>query len=81
MHLDTELRQVSFGVLRRLCGRTGYVPSSYLLSDKFDLSERPRASGNFADVRTGIFKGKDVAVKSLRISEVDDKAKIRKVGN
>jgi hypothetical protein len=79
--LDTELRQLAFSVLRRLCGRIGHLPDSYLLSDKFDLSGMPRASGGFADVRMGVFKGKDVAVKSLRVSEVDDKAKIRKVGN
>jgi len=78
--LDAQLRQVSMGVLRKLCGRIGHLPDSYLLSDKFDSSGMPRASGGFADVRMGVFKGKDVAVKSLRVSEVDDKAKIRKVG-
>ena len=78
--LDTKLRQLAFGVLRRLCGRIGHLPGSYLLSAKFDLSGMPCASGGFADVRMGVFKGKDVAVKSLRVSEVDDKAKIRKVG-
>ena len=78
--LDTKLRQLAFGVLRRLCGRIGHLPNSYLLSAKFDLSGMPCASGGFADVRTGVFKGKNVAVKSLRVSEVDDKAKIRKVG-
>ena len=79
--LDTQLRQLAFGVLRRLCGRIGHLPDSYLLSDEFDLSGKPRASGGFADVRMGVFKGKNVAVKTLRIVEpVDDKAKIRKVG-
>jgi len=63
-----------------LCGRMGYLPSSYLLSDKFDLSGMPRASGGCADVWMGVFKGKEVAVKILRVSEVDDEAKIRKVG-
>jgi hypothetical protein len=79
--LEAELRQLAFGVLRRLCGRIGHLPESYLLSDKFDLSGSPRASGGFADVRMGVFKGKDVAVKSLRVSPVDDKMKIREVGN
>ena len=79
--LETELRQLAFSVLRKLCGRIGHLPDSYLLSDKFDLSGLPRASGGFADVRMGVFKGRDVAVKSLRVSEVDDKMKIRKVGN
>jgi len=79
VRFDTELRQLAFSVLRRLCGKIGHLPGSYLLSDKFDLSGMPRASGDFADVWMGIFKGKNVAIKSLRVSEVDDKAKIRKV--
>ena len=79
--METELRQLAFGVLRRLCGKEGHLPKSYLLSDMFDLSGLPRTSGGFADVRLGMFKGKSVAVRSLRISEYDDKAKIRKVGN
>jgi serine/threonine protein kinase len=76
--LDNDLRAIAFGVLRRLCGRIGQLPESYLLSDKFDLSGIPRASGGFSDVRMGIFKGKDVAVKSLRVSEMDDKQRIRR---
>ena len=79
--LDPELRQLAFSVLRRLCGKTGHLPESYLLSRKFDLSGLPRASGGFADVRVGVLKGKSVAVKSMRIAEMDDKARIRKVGN
>jgi len=78
--LDTQLRTLALSVLRRLCSRIGHLPISYLLSDKYHVSESPRASGGFADVRMGVFKGKDVAVKSLRVSEMDDKVKIRKVG-
>ena len=79
--LEPELRAVAFGVLRKLCGRIGYLPESYLLSHKFDLSGSPRASGGFADIRMGVFKGKDVAIKTLRVLELEDKARIRKVGN
>jgi hypothetical protein len=79
--LDTQLRQLAFSVLGGLCGRIGHLPDSYILSDKFDISGVPRASGEFTDVRMGVFRGKDVAIKSLRVSEVDDRAKIRKVGN
>ena len=79
--LEPQLRHLSMCLFVRLCGKTGHLPESHLLSDEFDLSEKPRVSGGFADVRMGVFKGKDVAVKSLRISEVDDRAKIRKVGN
>jgi len=55
--LDNKIRQLAFGVLRRLCGRTGHLPNSYLLSAKFDLSGMPRTSGGFADVQMGVFKG------------------------
>ena len=79
--LEPELHNLAFVVLRRLCGKIGHLPESYLLSDKFDLSGMPCASGGFADVRMGVFKGKDVAVKSLRVSVVDDKGRIRKVGD
>ena len=79
--METELRQIALGVLEKLCGKEGHLPGSYLLSDEFDLSGLPLASSGFADVRLGVFKGKNVAVKSLIISEQDNKAKIRKVGN
>ena len=79
--LETELRHLAFSILRRLCGRIGHLPESYLLSDIFDLSGVPRASTGFADVRVGVFKEKSVAIKTLRFSPTDDKARIRKVGN
>ena len=77
--LEAEPRQLAFNILRKLCGKIGHLPESYLLSDEFDLSGLPRASGGFADIRTGVFRGETVVVKSLRIAEVDDKARIRKV--
>jgi len=79
--LEPELRRIALGVLRRICGRLGHLPESYLLSDKFDLSGMPRASGGFADVWKAEFRGEvKVAIKCLRVSDVDDKARIRKVG-
>jgi hypothetical protein len=79
--LDNGLRKIAFIVLTELCGRIGYLPKSYLLSDNFDLSSLPRASGAFADVRVGVFNGGEVAIKSLRVYVMDDKVKIRKVGD
>lgn len=79
--LGSELRAITFSVLRKLCSRIGHLPDSYLLSDKFDLSGTPYASGGFSDTRKGIFKGKDVVVKSMRVAVLDDKIRIRKVGN
>ena len=78
--LEPELRQIAFSILRRLCGRIGHLPKSYLLSDKFDLSGMPCASGGFADVWKGEFRGEvKVAIKCVRVSDIDDKARIRKV--
>ena len=77
--LDPELRQLAFNVLRRLCSRVGHLPESYLLSDRFDVSDEIIAFSDFADVRMGAFKGKNVAIKTLRVSLTDDKAKIRRV--
>ena len=77
--LETKLRNIAFAVLRSLCGRMGCLPASYLLSEKFDLSGTPRAFGGFADIWVGVFKGKDVAIKLLRVPNADDKITIRKV--
>ena len=79
--LELELRNVAFGVLTRLCDRIGHLPNSYLLSDGIDLSGIPSASGRCADLRRGMFEGRSVAVKSIRVSEADDKVKVRKVGD
>ena len=77
--LDSELRQLALSILRKLCGRVGHLPESYLLSDRFDVSGRVLACGGFTEVRMGVFKGNNVAVKSLRVSLTNDKAKIRRV--
>ena len=78
--LEPELRHLAFSVLRRLCKRIGHLPESYLLPKELDLSGLLRASGGFAEVRMGVVGGKDVAVKSLRVSDADDEVRIRKVG-
>ena len=77
--LDNELRGLAFSILRKLSNRIGRLPESYLLSDKFDISGEVIASDGFSDVRMGVFKGKNVAVKTLRVSVTDDKTKIRRV--
>ncbi|KAF9781372.1 kinase-like domain-containing protein [Thelephora terrestris] len=79
LQLDKGLKTIAFSVLKKLCGRTGHLPSSYLLPDKFDLSGEPYNSGGFSNVwKVSKSGGITVAVKSLRISESDDKIRIRK---
>ncbi|KAF9781244.1 hypothetical protein BJ322DRAFT_1111962 [Thelephora terrestris] len=77
LRLDNELREITFRVLVHLCSRIGRLPDSYLVSDKFDLSGIPYASGGFSDVWKGSFRGKSVAVKSLKISDFGDIIRIR----
>jgi len=48
--------------------------------EKIEVEDRILASGGFADVRCGRYMGHLVAVKTLRVAEQDDFAKIRKVG-
>ncbi|KAF9781364.1 kinase-like domain-containing protein [Thelephora terrestris] len=79
LRLDKDLEVIAFSVLAKLCGKTGHLPSSYLLPDKFDLSGKPYNSGGFSNVWKVSKSGEvTVAVKSLRILESDDKTRIRK---
>jgi len=50
-----------------------------MVAENIDVSEKILANGGFADVRTGTYKGRLVAVKSMRVSEQDDLGKLRKV--
>ena len=50
-----------------------------MITDPIDVEEKVLASGGFADVRCGTYLGRHVAVKTLRVTEYDDVAKIRKV--
>ena len=79
--LDNKLRTVALSVLIQLCSRTGHLPDSYLLSHKFSLSGIPHISSGSSDVRKGSFRGGSIAVKTLRISEIDNRIEIRKVEN
>ena len=50
-----------------------------VITDEIKVSDRILASGGFADVRPGTYKGCLVAVKTLRIAKQDDFLKIRRV--
>ncbi|KAI0934912.1 hypothetical protein AcV5_006602 [Taiwanofungus camphoratus] len=69
-----------FHTLRRLCASTGTFPSSTILSssDLVKVNELPVASGGFADVWSGRYQNKSVALKAFRVYEQADLQKIRK---
>ena len=50
-----------------------------IITKKIKVSDEIIASGGFADIRSGKYKGHPVAVKTMRIAERDDLLKIRKV--
>ena len=61
-------------MMHKLAGASRQVPESYLV-DKFSglkVEEAVIASGGFADIRKGIYKGMNVAVKTIRVSEQPD---------
>lgn len=50
-----------------------------IITDKIEVEDRILASGGFADVRCGWYRGHLVAVKTMRVVEQDDFLMIRKV--
>jgi len=74
-------RSHAFKLLRRLAGASRQVPKSYLVGTfhRYKVERPIIASGGFADVRKGKFKGMDVAVKTIRISQGTDLVAIHEV--
>ena len=62
-----------------LAGRCGRLPDSVIIPEKIEVSNKILASGGFADVRCGRYMGHLVAVKTLRVAELDDFQKLREV--
>ena len=50
-----------------------------MMIEEIAVSGEILASGGFADVRTGMYGGRLVAVKTMRVAKQDDSRKIRKV--
>ncbi|KAF9781213.1 kinase-like domain-containing protein [Thelephora terrestris] len=67
----------SFSMLRKLAGKTGQLPGSYLLNKDagYQVEEMPFACGGFADVRKGKLGNRAVAVKTIRVSQDKDISK------
>ena len=69
-----RLRRIAFDLLRRICGLNHIVPNSFTLSPDFIqlVSDRPEASGGFADIWRGLYKGRSVAFKVFRAYRVEE---------
>ena len=66
--------------LQRLCGASGVLPASFMLTDGFDhIEPRPFTSGGFADVYKAKYKGQLVVAKALKTTAMDDLENVHKV--
>ena len=60
--------------MRRLAGTSRQVPKSYLVGrfTRCKVEKRVIANGGFADIRKGKLNGRDVAIKTIRVSLEDE---------
>jgi hypothetical protein len=80
--LHNKQRAIFLVTLKKLCGACCLLPDSHEISDGLEIiSASPVAGGGFADVYQGTYKGRPVAIKTLRttVIEKDGLARIKKV--
>jgi hypothetical protein len=66
--------------LQKLCGASGVLPASFMLTDGFDhIEPRPFANGGFANVYRATYKGQLVVAKALKATSVRDLENVHKV--
>ena len=66
--------------LQAICGCHATLPSSYIVSDEIGrMGDGPIALDDIADVWEGIYRGKKVSVKPLKVPLSDDQT-LKKVG-
>jgi len=71
--LNNKLRIRCSVTLQKLCGAFCLLPNSHVISDGLEItSSSPVASGAFADVYQGTYRGRSVAIKTLRLPEVGE---------
>ncbi|TFK43199.1 hypothetical protein BDQ12DRAFT_168524 [Crucibulum laeve] len=73
---DAELQRIALRLMMKMCEMYNLLPSS-LFIEGVELRERdPIDGGGFADIYRGSYRGKDVALKRIRIFQ--DRQKIHK---
>jgi hypothetical protein len=69
------------GVLRKLCTKSGILglaPDTFLEGVN-KTGDFPVAGGAYSDVWKGVYKGSDVAIKSIRVFSPNDVQEVKKV--
>jgi len=77
--LEPAEKQAFFVTLRRLAERRGRLPNRMMVTEEIKVSDEIHAYGGFGDVRPGTYKGRHVAVKTMRVTTPANFPKIRKV--
>lgn len=80
MHnLEATKKWDFFVTLRRLSAVHGRLPESMMITGKIEVEDEILASGGYSDVRCGTYKGRRVAVRTLRVTAKDNVSKLRNV--
>lgn len=77
-NLDERREQRYRHILRKLCNSCGILPASHTLPEGVEMLDA-HMSGGFADVWIGRYKGRQVAVKTLRAFNANAVGKVQKV--
>ena len=80
-NLHASEQQAFFSTVIELSGKHARLPGSMVITDEVNFStcRNSLIAGGFADIQPGNYRGRTVAVKTLRLSMKDDLEKIRKV--
>jgi len=78
-NLEPTEKLAFFVTLRRLAERHGRLPDRIMITEEIKTSDETLIFGGFGYVRPGTYKGRHVAVKTMRAEARDKLPKIRKV--
>ncbi|KAF9785751.1 kinase-like domain-containing protein [Thelephora terrestris] len=67
--LNIELKSKTLAQLRRVCGRYGVVPTSYVLAGVVKDEPLPQKTGIVTETWKGTYENKPVAIKIFKIAE------------
>jgi len=78
-NLEPTDKRPFFITLRRLTERHKLLPDRVKIKGSIEVLDKLLGSGGLADVKSGTYEGRPVAVRIMRISVKDDFARKRKV--
>ena len=78
-NLKTAEMVAFFLTLRKLAERHGILPDWVMIRERFEVSAEVLAFGGFGDIRSGMYMGRHIAVKTAKLAQRDKFDKARKV--